>query len=425
VKALVVHQDAVRREALARLLGARGHHVEALAAAEQIDDEVSLVLLGWTDSAHAPSLVQRWRRDARVIVVVSPRRAHADYEAALAAGAAQVLIEPVDREQLWSALVSAEYLALERLRSGRAVVALRHSAERFRSLVQNALDIIAVLEPDTTIRYVSPAVRRVLEYEPHELVGRKLAELVHDDDVSSFSRVIGEAEPPGRPQTVEVRVRHKSGEWRYIEAIADRLAEGIVVNGRDVTDRHELEEMLAREAFYDNLTGLANRALFMDRLVHALAQAERRDGAPALLFVDLDGFKKINDRYGHDVGDAALAAAARRLLECRREGDTAARLGGDEFTLLVESIETRDDARRVAERVLEAMRQPLDVGELSLPITVSVGVSYSEARIAPRELVRRADAAMYRAKELGKNRYAVWDAEHDALWPRSTRQPTS
>jgi diguanylate cyclase (GGDEF)-like protein len=309
VKALVVHRDPCRRSELVRLLQSRGQDVTAVASAEQAPKEgdFGLVLLDWSAGADAPGIVRGLRREDRVIVALVEGRARAEIEQLLAAGASQVLVEPVQDERLWAALVSAEYQAADSLRRQRLLAAVRHSAQRFRS--------------------------------------------------------------------------------------------------------HE--QMLTRRAFYDGLTGLANRALFMDRTEHALAHHGRRSATPALLFIDLDGFKSINDSFGHEVGDAVLAAVARRVLECKREGDTAARLGGDEFTVLLESIEKRRDAVQVAERILWALRQPLAIPEHDLSVTVSIGVAYAEARISARELLRRADAAMYRAKQLGKDRYVVWDPHHE------------
>jgi diguanylate cyclase (GGDEF)-like protein/PAS domain S-box-containing protein len=416
VNCLVVHPDEVRRRDLGRLLDQHGHELCAAASAEEADrfaQPFALAVLGGYELIHS-ALARRLRRQDAVVLLLSEPRAHSELDQALAAGVAEVLIEPVGDEQLRVSLAAAEYRAAERLRHARAIGALRQSAQRFRSMVQNALDIIAVVELDGTIRYVSPSVRRLLDYEPHEVVGSKIHELVHRDDASAVRDALRVSSLPGSMAKVEARLRHRSGQWRMIEAVADNLVDypsvrGVVVNGRDVTDRHRLEQMLERQAFYDGLTGLANRALFMDRVEHSLAHQGRREATSALLFIDLDGFKAVNDAYGHDVGDAALAAAACRLLESKREADTAARLGGDEFCILLDSIESREVAVGVAERVLEALRRPLEVAEHALNVTVSIGIAYADDRITARELVRRADAAMYRAKALGKNRYAVWE----------------
>ncbi|MEZ4227127.1 MAG: diguanylate cyclase [Polyangiaceae bacterium] len=308
------------------------------------------------------------------------------------------------------------------------VRALRASRSRYRALVQNALDIIAVLDHSGIIRYASPALERVLGYEPHEVRGRRLEELVHADDLQTARSALEESAVEGVSVRVEFRVRHKGGEWRYLEAVADNLIgypsiTGIVVNARDVTDRRDLEEILMQQAFFDGLTGLPNRALFMDRVEHALAQREREPGAPALLFIDLDGFKFINDSYGHDVGDAALVAVARRVDSLCRAGDTAARLGGDEFTLLLESVQSPEVALEVADRVIQSLRRGVHVGDMDLTITVSVGVACYEHGVDARELIRRADTAMYRAKELGKDQYLLWVPRHDTERPPRSRTP--
>ncbi len=305
--------------------------------------------------------------------------------------------------------------------------ALRLSRGRYRALVQNALDIIAVLDRAGVIRYASPALSRVLGYESHEVRGARLEDIVHPEDVASARSALVESNVPGVNVRVEFRVRHKQGQWRYLEAVADSLVgypsvSGIVVNARDITDRHDLEQMLMHQAFFDGLTGLPNRALFMDRAEHALAQQDRKAGSSALLFIDLDGFKTINDTYGHDVGDAALVAVAQRVDSLCRAGDTAARLGGDEFTLLLETVESTDAALQVAERVIQSLRQGLAVGDLVLNLTVSVGVACSEPGMDAKEMVRRADTAMYRAKELGKDQFLLWVPRHDT--GRPPRSPT-
>ena len=183
-----------------------------------------------------------------------------------------------------------------------------------------------------------------------------------------------------------------------------------MINSRDVTERKALEERLAYQAFHDSLTDLPNRALFMDRLGHSLARAERRGGRVALLFADLDNLKQINDCLGHRAGDEVLKAVAGRLRSGLRPGDTAARFGGDEFVVLLEEVAEAVEATRVAERVLEALRFPFARRERNLLVTASVGVALSAARAhggSPEALLREADRAMYRVKRSGKDRYAM------------------
>ncbi|MGH9018281.1 MAG: diguanylate cyclase domain-containing protein, partial [Acidimicrobiales bacterium] len=186
---------------------------------------------------------------------------------------------------------------------------------------------------------------------------------------------------------------------------------GRVWSFRDVTDRRRLEEELSYQAFHDALTGLANKALFQDRLQHAVARNERTGAHLAVLFLDLDNFKTINDSLGHSAGDQMLARVAEILVGCLRRIDTAARLGGDEFAVLVEDIEDHDDIVRLAERILSAVREPVVVGHTKMTASVSIGITFDAAGTTSEQLLRNADLAMYTAKEQGKNRFEQFKAE--------------
>jgi diguanylate cyclase (GGDEF)-like protein len=191
---------------------------------------------------------------------------------------------------------------------------------------------------------------------------------------------------------------------------------GLVINSRDITDRKALEEQLVQQAFHDSLTGIANRALFKDRLHQSLARASRRKEKPAVLFIDLDGFKTINDSLGHAVGDELLAAVAARLRPCIRTGDTMARLGGDEFAVLLEDIEDLAAATTVAQRINEALKEPFALSQREVFISASIGIAPFVSAQDPDELLRNADIAMYMAKGAGKGRHEVFDPSmHDAV----------
>jgi diguanylate cyclase (GGDEF)-like protein/PAS domain S-box-containing protein len=299
---------------------------------------------------------------------------------------------------------------------------LRHREARFRSLVQNSSDVVVVITPDGAIAYESDAVRRVLGHDPSAGIGRPFEDRVHPEEVGWLrSLLTGLAGSRGSEQTGELRLRHADGGWRWVEAIGQDLVHepavgGVVLNFRDITDRKRLEEQLQHEAFHDPLTGLANRALFADRVTHALTRA-RRDASErlAVLFVDLDEFKIVNDSLGHAAGDELLTAVAERIRACLRRQDTAARLGGDEFGILLEEAD-RTLAQEVAERILDALRQPFALDARQLFVQASIGIAMSGDGNDPRtasadELLRNADAAMYTAKSRGKGRHEFFASQ--------------
>jgi diguanylate cyclase (GGDEF)-like protein/PAS domain S-box-containing protein len=412
---------------------------------------------------------------------------------------------------------------------------LRESEERFRALTQNSSDIVTLLNVDGTILYESPSIERILGYEPQELVDKNAFEYVHPDDLERVLEVFAEglANPALRP-TVEYRIRHKDGSWRWLESIGANMLDDpavgeLVVNsrdvserkeaeerlktseaelralfaamddvvfeidvqgrylrvastnpsllyrpseelvgntlhdvlptataeelldyikrsvesretvkaeyslviegeekwfegsvtpltedsvvwvGRDITERKALEERLAHEALHDPLTDLPNRTLFSDRLQHALARVRRRQQSLAVMFMDLDNFKVINDSLGHKMGDRLLVAATKRLRGLLRPEDTVARLGGDEFVFLLEDTDM-DSAILVAERILEKLRVPFSLGGRKFFITASIGIAVDGGnRKHTADLLRDADLAMYRAKHSGKARYAIFE----------------
>jgi len=290
------------------------------------------------------------------------------------------------------------------------------SEERFRSLVQYSSDIITILEADGTVRYTSPAVEKVMGYKPEEQVGTNAFESVHPDDrdraLDTFAEIL---KRPGLHPPLEFRLPHKDGSWRYLEHIVNNLLDdpvvrGVVITTRDVTERNAMEDQLHHQAFHDPLTGLPNRTLFMDRLEHAVTLANRRGSKVAVLFIDLDNFKVVNDSLGHNAGDQLLIAVAERLMACLRSEDTAARLGGDEFTILVEDIVSVGEVVQLAGRIADILQPPFALEEQEVVPTVSTGIALSNsAHEQPADLLRHADLAMYRAKHRGKARYEVFE----------------
>ncbi|MGP0049282.1 MAG: putative bifunctional diguanylate cyclase/phosphodiesterase, partial [Solirubrobacteraceae bacterium] len=290
----------------------------------------------------------------------------------------------------------------------------RRSEARVRALVEHSSDIITVVGPDLTVRWQSTAVQRMLGHPVEALVGRRLVSFVHPDDAHLLESHFAAA--TGKPGTVTftARFRDASGSWRDLETIAEnRLAdpaiEGVILSMRDISERKALENELRHQAFHDALTGLANRPLFEDRLAHALAGARRHGRPVAVLFLDLDDFKTINDSLGNALGDELLRAVAVRIAAVVRVTDTAARLGGDEFAVLLEIMDDDSDGERTASRLLERLQLPFQIGNRELRVSASIGIAVSDGSVGVDELLRNADTAMYAAKDAGKGAMQVFE----------------
>jgi diguanylate cyclase (GGDEF)-like protein/PAS domain S-box-containing protein len=295
---------------------------------------------------------------------------------------------------------------------------LEKSEERFRSLVHSSSDVITILDADGVIRFQTPSVHRVLGYVPGDYNGRTIWELLHPEDIARARQVLDQVIAAGDTALVaEWRLRRSNGEFAICEStirslLADASVSGIVLNTRDVTERKALEEQLIREALHDPMTGLANRALLRDRVGFALGRARRTGGKVALMIVDLDDFKAVNDGLGHAAGDQVLVALARRLSQCVRPGDTVARLGGDEFAVLLDDASGDGAPDAVGERIQEMLRMPLLIAGQELFANASIGVANAEPGSADaEELLRNADVAMYMAKGKGKSQMATFHPE--------------
>ncbi|MER6998901.1 EAL domain-containing protein [Streptomyces sp. NPDC000410] len=301
---------------------------------------------------------------------------------------------------------------------------LAQKENHFRSLVQGSSDVIMIAAPTGILRYVSPAAAGVYGRDAEELIGSELASLIHPEDLG---RVVHEvrrflAAPPSEEPTtrIECRFRSGTGQWLNVESTVNRHQGGLIFNSRDVTERVRLQAQLQHNAEHDPLTDLPNRALFTERVRKALSGRRAGDPGTAVLFIDLDGFKGVNDRLGHQAGDELLIHAARRLQESVRAGDTAARLGGDEFAALILGDGTRDQSARevqvheIADRLRLTLSQPYRVEGNEVRVAASIGVAFAEPGISAGDLLRNADLAMYRAKAGGKDRVELYAPQMQA-----------
>jgi PAS domain S-box-containing protein len=314
----------------------------------------------------------------------------------------------------------------------------RQLAERdqlFQLISENAADMIALVDSDGRRLYNSPAYQRVLGYSPEDLQGTSADEQIHPDDRPRVSKAAERARQTGQGERVEYRILHKDGSWRTLESTACAIRspggqpDKLVIVNRDITERKRAEEMLAHNAFHDGLTNLPNRALFLDRLQHALTLSKRHPNYKfAVLLIDIDEFKVVNDSLGHSAGDQLLIQVGERLKDSVRRADTVsrprtndvperltsddslARIGGDEFTILLDDIRSPIEAVRVAERVQQELSVAFVVNEQEIVISASIGIASSTSpHTLAEDLVRDADIAMYRAKRAGKARCEVSD----------------
>jgi diguanylate cyclase (GGDEF)-like protein/PAS domain S-box-containing protein len=303
------------------------------------------------------------------------------------------------------------------------------SEARLASLVRNSSELVLVVAHDTTISYVSPAVERVLGHTAEAVTGLRLSELMMPGSVTPLARAMVAAPRPadGPSPLTSLQIARKDGTAVHVEALltdltGDPNVEGYVVNLRDVTERLQFEDRLSHQAFHDLTTGLANRALFCSRTVHALERHDHRDAPVAVLFLDLDDFKAINDGLGYVAGDQLLAAVGARLAGSTRAADTIARVGGDEFAILLEASPA-GDAVATACRVHDLLEQPFVFDGREVFAHASVGIAFADALtvggLGAEQLLRNADLAMYIAKDQGKAQWSIYETEmHQAVFDR-------
>jgi diguanylate cyclase (GGDEF)-like protein/PAS domain S-box-containing protein len=311
------------------------------------------------------------------------------------------------------------FLLVRRHRALRLAIAekqaLASSEQRLLALVQNAADVVAVMDVDSTTSFVSPSAKTVLGVPAEELLGGRIVDLMHPEDKNLLVHVLA-GQRSGAGDSLRLRMKHADGRMLVVEAVltnllADPMVAGFVLTVRDVSERHALEERLRHQAFHDSLTGLANRQLFGDRLAHALRRRRGVVQPLVVLFCDLDDFTTVNDSFGHGTGDLVLEEVGRRIQVAIRAGDTAARLGGDEFAILMDATQLQD-AEALGHRLIGLIAEPIVIEDRTIPVTASIGLAQAvPGEITTEEALRNADVAMYRAKDRGKGTVAVYDSD--------------
>jgi len=291
---------------------------------------------------------------------------------------------------------------------------------RFAALIRNSADGVAIVAADGQIRYATASAERLFARPAGSLCEHSLGEFIVTEDRERLHRFLtAELAAAGSTATAEIRLPGARDQSRVVEILGSNLetepeVAGLLLNLRDVTERRRLEDKLRQMALHDPLTMLPNRALFRDRAEHALAVGRRGRNSVAVLFVDLDNFKKINDSLGHGQGDRVLRTTAQRLVQSTRSADTVARLGGDEFAVLIENVTEQQPVLEIAGRIVAALEEPFSFLDSDLRVAASVGVAFARPGASVEELMRNADVAMYAAKSQGKGRYVVFQDEMQA-----------
>jgi diguanylate cyclase (GGDEF)-like protein/PAS domain S-box-containing protein len=307
----------------------------------------------------------------------------------------------------------------------RAQHDLEAREQRFRTMVEKSWSGVVLFDGDIRFSFAGSSTQHLIGYDERELLGRSLFDFVHPRDLEAARRVFATMiDSPNQELHGELRFRHKTGRWVWLEGFSQNLLHepsvgGIVLNYRDVTQRKETEKQLEYRAHYDSLTGLPNRLLFRDRLVHSLEHAKRNRVGVAVMYLDIDHFKLVNDALGHSFGDRLLGEIAKRLQSALRASDTISRIGGDEFSVLLPEVVSAEGVAGVAGKVLHSLARPFHVEGHDFFVTASIGIGcYPSDGDDAETLLKSADAAMYRAKELGRNQVQLFTASMNERYVR-------
>ncbi|GAA0450354.1 sensor domain-containing protein [Alkalibacillus silvisoli] len=291
---------------------------------------------------------------------------------------------------------------------------LSKNEERFRMIAESSHDLITLVDGQGVISYASPSYRHVLGYFPEHYIGQSLLHNLHEEDFNTVLDAFERAKELGSPISLEFRQYHQEKEWLWFELQAkpiyadDGQFHQMVVVTRNISERKAYEEQLKLFAYHDPLTELPNRRLFQSNLIKHIADYQKGEKGFAVMMLDIDNFKSINDEFGHDIGDQVIKEFGRRIQDSLRESDFVARLGGDEFIALLTNINSKQDALEVIHRIQRVIEDEWDVSGEELEVTTSIGVALPDSSmVSDEELIKFADSALYEAKSSGKDTYQL------------------
>lgn len=438
-RVLVVDDDPRVRESVRDLLATRQHDCLLAADAEQAtqilaEQNVELLILDINlPRQNGFELLREVKKDSpdMAVVMVSGESSFENATKALREGARDFLRKPYRPDDLLHAVERV----LEQRRLGQEIVRMQHqlalSEQRHRFIVNNSPDIIYMLDGNGRFTFINGRVTELLGYQPEEIIGRHYQEFVHAEDIERAHYVFNERRTGERAShNVEFRLLHRDNErdalntevWTVpielnsmgvyfpIEDQSRPCFAGTYGVARDITERKRSEALIKYQLNHDLLTGLPNRGLFQDRLSQVHAKATRHNGSFALLYIDIDRFKTINDSYGHLVGDELLQTVSKIIARQIRDSDTLARISGDEFNVILPEVSNAHDATRIARKISECFRHPMTIRGQEISISLSIGIAvYPNHGESLQDLVHNADVAMYHVKSHGKRGISVYD----------------
>ncbi len=369
------------------------------------------------------------------VIVVSGETTFEAAENALKYGAYDYIRKPYSIEGLLNVLKNSFKKRHLEYENKAMQLRLLKSEHLHRYIVNISPDIVYILNSEGCFTFVNERMKNTLGYDKSDIIGKHYSSIVYDDDLEIAEYTFNERRTGKRATVnVELRLKCKDGmgirtfDTRFLPAMinsfgiyksmgGDEKFVGTYGIARDVTEQKKSEKIIHFQAYHDNLTRLPNRILLRDRLVQAITHAKRYNNKLSVMFLDLDRFKNINDTLGHMVGDKLLQAVAERLKKCLREGDTLARIGGDEFTILLPEIQDGHDSEIIAQKIIDTLKTPFDLGEAEIHVTTSIGIAnYPGDGETIESLLKHADIAMYAIKNKGKDGYQFYtESMHDEV----------
>jgi len=445
-KILIVDDDAAMLSSLSLLLKANGHSVasaqggaQAIARLQASDYDLMLLDLQMPGVGGHEVLthIRNNKIDTKVIVV-SGETSFTMVKGALTEGAYDFVRKPYDAGELLTTINNGLQSRILEQQHKAMGLALEESEKLHRYIVNNSPDIVYVLDSKGHFTFINDRIEVLLGYRHEDLIGKHFSVLIHEEDLAKANYVFQERRTGARAsKDVELRLKindetkasrsfethvlpitlHSMGMYNPQGLNGQNEFLGTYGCARDITDRKRHEELINYQAYHDLLTSLPNRALFEDRINLAIAHARRYKENLAVMYLDVDRFKLVNDSMGHAVGDKLLQIVAERISRCLRADDTLARFGGDEFTLLLPQIKTNEDAGAVATKILDSLRVPIQIDHHEIFISASIGVAmYPHSGETMGTLVKSADIAMYHVKSNGKDGFRFFCDEMNDLY---------